>query len=98
MSREKEAVKIIAIKLLPKVHYRCYRVKCLYVASFQGVHNNTQLAKNGEGLGAFIMWMASGEHEVDIGEGPNSQNNALGHPFKRFWTPDISVIETTRLD
>ena len=33
------------------------------------VHNNTRLAKSGEGLWAFITWMTSGGREVDGGGG-----------------------------
>ena len=33
------------------------------------MHKSGRLVKNGEGLGAFITWMTSGEHEVDVGGG-----------------------------
>ena len=53
------------------------------------------------------MRMTSGGREVDVGRGgrgggSNCQNNALGNLFEHsitvFWTPDISMIETTHLD
>ena len=47
------------------------------------IHRSGRPAKNEEGLGAFITWMTSGRHEVDVGgEGSNCQNNAQDHPFK----------------
>ena len=50
---------------------------CSYLLfAFTIIHGSRRAAKNGEGLGAFIMGMTSGRCEVDGGEwGGDTQNN-----------------------
>ena len=74
------------------------------VLPFVCVHNNTQEWKNGEKRerpGSIhhmsgVRWMRGGGR----GKGSNRHNNALDclSALLQFCTPDISVIQITRLD
>ena len=64
-----------AISLVPDLpqFYLCLRLREWKTGERQG------------SLGAFITWMTSGWHEVDVGgEGLNCQNYAQDHPFECF--------------
>ena len=51
------------------------------------IHNNTctWLAKNRKGLGAFIMWMASGGHEVDVGGWGPTTKQCIGSSVQALY-------------
>ena len=45
--------------------------------------------------------MMSGGREVDVGGGtqlPKERTTIRSSALPRFWTPDLSVMETTRLE
>ena len=59
-----------------EVHQKYFLLALLLGLPPPCIHNNVRLVKNGEGLGAFIAWMTSGGHEVDVGrEVANCQNS-----------------------
>ena len=70
---------------------------------FTIIHESGRMAKNGEGLVSFIMRMASGGHEVDVGRRAQLQKQCTGAFIQvlyhmQFWTPDVSMAESTHFD
>ena len=70
--------------------------------AFTIIHRSRRPAKNWEGLEAFITWMTSGGCNVDVGgRGPTAKTThkiICLSTSPCFQTPDLSVMETIRLD
>ena len=63
------------------------------------IHNNTRLVKKGESLGAFInvRWTRGGRRGGGTQLSKQHTRSSI-QALLQFWTPDVSVIETTHLD